>query len=145
MNGDLPAIEAPAPSSLQRLTRVVAPDRVGDAQVGLRLRSRRHRLPHIVSGDRRLAQRVQRYALEAGAQPHDIEPGALHQRARRRPAPDVTFSRAARALTHRSRVRVVSIVPQSTTCAVFEQQLDHPPPLVEGPQTKTTVACAAAP
>src|SRR5688572_18306791 len=59
-------------------------------------------------------------------------------------ASKVTFSRAARVLTHRCASASLSIVPQSTTCATFSSSCTIRRRRSIGPQTKTIVACAGA-
>ena len=62
------------------LRRVVAADRVGDAEVGLRLRSGRHRLPDVLGGNPVLSHRVERQPLDTRPQPDEVESRALHER-----------------------------------------------------------------
>ena len=84
MNGTIPA-SSERPTSLSASRTSFRCDRVGDAEIGVRLRTRRHRLTHILRRDRRLPHRVQAHALQPGAQPHDVETRSRHQRARRAP------------------------------------------------------------
>ena len=116
-------LSSASPSCANRLAHIVALNRVGNPPIGLRLGSRRHRLPHVVGRNRRLAHA--RRASPARSPHADARcRGRRARRARDRGRLDRSPCRARRAPSPIARRRPRrSMVPQSTTCASFSSSL----------------------